>query len=150
MTGTVDAMGIVKGPSEGGSGGKRGHRNMEHWGFNEEVKEAARSRRRLDNRDLSKSDEEPVGWMSLSGNSARRFEKEATAEIARGHDLDGIDLTAVSTCPGCDDVLFRLADSSFAIVHLTWSGNRERPPWPQTTKLGGFVAVDLAIAQHEH
>lgn len=45
-TGTV--MSIFKGPSEGGSGGKRGHRNMEHWGFNDEVKAAARSRRTAD------------------------------------------------------------------------------------------------------
>ncbi len=123
---------------------------MEHWGFNDEVKEAARSRRRLDDQVLSKSEEEALDWMPLSGERARRFEREAIAEIGRGHDLAGLDLTAASTCPGCDDVLFRLPDASFAIVHLTWSGNRERPPWPQTTKLGGFVAVDLAIAQHEH
>lgn len=41
-------MGIFKGPSEGGSGGKLGHSNMEHWGYNDEVKDAARKRRRLD------------------------------------------------------------------------------------------------------
>ena len=41
-------MGNPKGPSEGGSGGKRGHSNMEHWGYTDEVKEAARSQRRLD------------------------------------------------------------------------------------------------------
>jgi hypothetical protein len=43
-------MGILKGPSEGGSGGKRGHSGMEHWGFTEEVKQAARKRRRLDDK----------------------------------------------------------------------------------------------------
>lgn len=40
-------MAIAKGPSEGGSGGKRGHSNMEHWEYTEEVKRAARKRRRL-------------------------------------------------------------------------------------------------------
>jgi hypothetical protein len=40
-------MGIPKGPTEGGSGGKRGHSGMEHWGYTEEVKQAARKRRRL-------------------------------------------------------------------------------------------------------
>jgi len=148
--GTVDVMGIFKGPGEGGSGGKRGHRSMEHWGFNDEVKDAPRSRRRLDDRDLSKGEEESIDWMPLSGDRARRFVDEAIAEIDAGHELAGLDLTAVSKCPGCDDVLYRLGDESFAIVHLTWSGNREQPPWPQATKLGGFVAVDLAIAQHEH
>lgn len=43
-------MGIPKGPSEGGSGGKRGHSNMEHWGYSDEVKSAARQRRRLDDK----------------------------------------------------------------------------------------------------
>ncbi len=46
----IPHMGTVKGPSEGGSGGKRGHSNMEHWGFTGEVKEAARKRRRLDSK----------------------------------------------------------------------------------------------------
>jgi len=45
-------MGNPKGPSEGGSGGKRGHSNMEHWGYTDEVKRAARKRRRLDSRKL--------------------------------------------------------------------------------------------------
>ncbi len=43
-------MSIPKGPSEGGSGGKRGHSNMEHWGHSDEVKEAARLRRRIDDK----------------------------------------------------------------------------------------------------
>ena len=49
-------MGVKTGPSEGGSGGKRGHRNMEHWGFTDEVKEFARRRRRLDDRLLARSE----------------------------------------------------------------------------------------------
>ncbi len=126
--GTIDVMATLKGPSEGGSGGKRGHRNMEHWGFNGEVKEAARSRRRLDDRYLSTGDAESGGWMPLSGKRARGFEEEAGAEIGSGHDLAGVDLKAVSTCPGCDAVLFRLSDSSLAVVYLTWSGVS---PWGQ-------------------
>lgn len=43
-------MGIPKGPTEGGSGGKRGHSNMEHWGYTGEVKDAARKRRRVDDK----------------------------------------------------------------------------------------------------
>jgi len=41
-------MGVPKGPSEGGSGGKRGHSGMEHRMTPEEIKEAAKRRRRLD------------------------------------------------------------------------------------------------------
>ncbi|MGJ8637294.1 MAG: hypothetical protein ACSHX5_10660 [Phycisphaerales bacterium] len=57
-------MGINKTPSEGGSGGKRGHSNMEHWGYTEEVKEHARRKRRLDakneiNNQLKTAEENP-------------------------------------------------------------------------------------------
>jgi len=48
----VPNMGNPKGPSEGGSGGKRGHSNMEHSAYTVEVKRAARKRRRLDSRKL--------------------------------------------------------------------------------------------------
>lgn len=44
-------MGSAKNiPSEGGSGGKRGHSNMVHWFFTEEIKDAARVRRRQDDK----------------------------------------------------------------------------------------------------
>ena len=37
---------VSKQPSEGGSGGKRGHSNMEHRVYNDEIKEASRHKRR--------------------------------------------------------------------------------------------------------
>lgn len=39
-------MGTNKGPTEGGSGGKRGHSNMEHWNTTEELKDSSKTRRR--------------------------------------------------------------------------------------------------------
>ena len=39
-------MAISKGKTEGGSGGKRGHSNMEHWEFTEEIKESTKTLRR--------------------------------------------------------------------------------------------------------
>jgi len=131
-------VGNLKGPSEGGSGGKRGHRNMEHWGFNDEVKDAARARRRLDDNEFARQRQDPPeDWTRLKGQHVLRFAEEAAAEMGPGHELFGSSLTAISTCPGCDDVLFRLADRSFAIVRLTWSGEREAPPWPKVKMLGG-------------
>ena len=41
-------MGTKKIPSEGGSGGGRGHSNMEHCLHTEEIKDSARKRRRRD------------------------------------------------------------------------------------------------------
>ena len=51
-------MGIPKGPVEGGSGGKRGHSGMEHWGFTDEVKEAGKRRRRIEDKEAVKEDSE--------------------------------------------------------------------------------------------
>lgn len=39
-------MSTSKGKTEGGSGGKRGHSNMDHWEFTEEIKESSKVLRR--------------------------------------------------------------------------------------------------------
>ena len=39
-------MSIMKGKIEGGQGGKRGHSNMTHWAYTEEIKDASRKLRR--------------------------------------------------------------------------------------------------------
>jgi hypothetical protein len=41
---------LTKVPSEGGSGGKRGHSAMEHWVYTKEIKDAARGVRRRGDR----------------------------------------------------------------------------------------------------
>jgi hypothetical protein len=43
--------GLKKITSEGGSGGKRGHSSMEHSAFTAEIKDAARIRRRIGDRE---------------------------------------------------------------------------------------------------
>ncbi len=45
-------MAIIKGKSDGGSGGKRGHSNMNHWMHTEEIKSAARKARRLEAKEV--------------------------------------------------------------------------------------------------
>lgn len=40
-------MAIGKGKPDGGQGGKLGHSNQDHWEYTEEVKLAAKKRRRL-------------------------------------------------------------------------------------------------------
>ena len=39
-----------KGKTEGGSGGKRGHSNMAHWSFTDEIKQDASVQRRIDDK----------------------------------------------------------------------------------------------------
>jgi len=41
-------MAISKGKLDGDQGGKRGHSNMDHWDFTEEIKLAAKKSRRLE------------------------------------------------------------------------------------------------------
>jgi hypothetical protein len=89
-------------------------------------------------------------WFRLVGDRAHAFDEEASAEIAEGHELHGLSLTALAKCEGCDDVIFRASDDTFAIVHLTWSGKPETPPWPRTMRLGGFIGVEATMDQHEH
>lgn len=48
-------MGVMKGPTEGGSGGGRGHSNMAHWLFSEEHKDFSRRRRRLNDKAESRA-----------------------------------------------------------------------------------------------
>lgn len=63
--------------------------------------------------------------------------------------LDVGGLTTVARCGGCDDVLFRLDDESWAIVHLTWTrASRERAPWPRFTQFGSFIAVEMTVDAH--
>ena len=89
-------------------------------------------------------------WVRVDGENARALEQEAATEIAQGHELYGLALTAVAKCQGCDSVVFRVSDDTFAIVHLSWIRNPDTPPWPRTTRLGGFIAVEMAMDQHEH
>ena len=46
-------MGNEKGPTEGGSGGKRGHSNMEHGSYTEEIKEFTGKHRRKEDKSES-------------------------------------------------------------------------------------------------
>lgn len=49
-------MSINKGPTEGGSGGKRGHSNMEHWEYTEEIKKSTKTLRRKNSKEIIRSD----------------------------------------------------------------------------------------------
>lgn len=43
-------MANTKGKTEGGSGGKRGHSNMNHWVKTEEIKDGAKRQRRQEDK----------------------------------------------------------------------------------------------------
>jgi hypothetical protein len=65
---------------------------------------------------------------------ARAIEDELNRERSSAHALSGLPLVAIGQHTGTDDFLFRVDDGSgrLALVHLTWAGKRETPPWPQS------------------
>lgn len=65
-------MSTPKGPTEGGSGGKRGHSNTERWGTHQEVKAASRVRRRLESKEVIR---ESVRWAAQETQMAREMPK---------------------------------------------------------------------------
>jgi ketosteroid isomerase-like protein len=80
-------MGIPKGPTEGGSGGKRGHSNMEHWMTTEEIKSATKKRRRLDSKQIVREEltrERNMGNLRPSLAAETQALREAYAALNRG------------------------------------------------------------------
>jgi hypothetical protein len=84
-------MSIPKGPTEGGSGGKRGHSNTERWGTHQEVKAAVRQSRRLQSSELIREELESDQSLEaearkiqklLGGKVVRKVWRHRTTEIA--------------------------------------------------------------------
>lgn len=89
-------------------------------------------------------------WFRPGAQHSSRLTREANAEIGSGHDLSGLQLIAVAACEGCDRVIFRVNDDTFAIVHLTWASRSETPPWPATQRLASFLALESVADNHQH
>ncbi|WP_150241939.1 hypothetical protein [Streptomyces albofaciens] len=79
----------------------------------------------------------PAPWWVPDGGALHGLERELHRELPPDHALYGARVRAAARCETCDDDLFRVTDRSFrwAVVHLTWSGRQEQPPWPRTTPL---------------
>jgi hypothetical protein len=92
----------------------------------------------------------PQPWNRPGPDWAIRLEHEAAAEIGPGHELTGHALTAIAACSGCDRVVFKVDDGSFAVVHLTWTTHQEPDPWPATHRLSGYIALETVINDHSH
>ncbi|MGH3387708.1 MAG: hypothetical protein ACRDOO_02380 [Actinomadura sp.] len=107
----------------------------ERWGVGHRIRGALRWCPDAD------ADDQP--WTVIEGSRrAQSVEAEFDTEIDRGHALHGRTLTVWLACNACDDVLVRIDDHQAqagttpyrcAVVHATWSGHPERPPWPSTT-----------------
>src|SRR5512137_1701291 len=76
-------------------------------------------------------------WWSTENRDAQfheSFRKQLEREVAPGHVMNGV-LVKLIACGNGDDALFQILDGSgrVAEVHLTWSREQGRLPWPSTT-----------------
>ncbi len=88
-------------------------------------------------------------WVTPTREECERLRGEALREIQPGHELHGVELRAIAKCRACDDVAFACGDGTFAIVRLSYQA-QERPPWPDTSRIGSYLGLDLVMSQHEH
>ena len=76
---------------------------------------------------------------------------ELTLELSNGHRLFGQVLSPVAGCIGCDDTLVFVEDETrWAIVHTTWKGGAERPPWPDSKVFDAAMPLAVMAAHAEH
>lgn len=74
---------------------------------------------------------------------------ELGKEIAPGHRLHGRVERVEASFEAGDDVIVRLSDGTFALVHPTWSRRQEPPPFPTSRLLGEAEAASVAILEWE-
>ena len=79
------------------------------------------------------------------------FEAELRRELKPGNPLFGLPVAATGRRYDQDDVLFQLLDGTgrVAEVHLTWAGERERPPWPGTALFDSFAGWVELVSMKE-
>jgi hypothetical protein len=91
----------------------------------------------------------PVGWALLPSERRRTVEAELAVEISEGHALWGKRIFAIAGCTACDHTLVQTADLEWAIVHVTFRGAPEAPPWPSTTLFDARLPREQ-LAAHAH
>jgi hypothetical protein len=74
---------------------------------------------------------------------------ELRTEIRRRHVLYGKVVQVEAFFEPSDDVVVRLVDGTFALVHPTWSRRREVPPFPTAQRLGSASSASAALAEWE-
>ncbi len=90
----------------------------------------------------------PTPWFVPDEGARHRLTHELRVEISDGHPLFNAGSEILNRCGACDEVLVRVGEGNFGMVHLTWTGKPELPPWPQYTHTGGYVATEIAQSVH--
>ena len=113
-------MSNYKGPTEGGSGGKRGHSNMEHWVTTEEIKDSTKVRRRKNEKkeinDEINSHRNATNQLTIDFNKIEaKMYSEITNEVIRKYELE----TNNELVTGLNEI-FQEFKSGDAIIGLEW------------------------------
>ncbi|MEC3957626.1 hypothetical protein VMT65_31650 [Nocardia sp. CDC153] len=93
----------------------------------------------------------PSSWLDLRGDDdeverrRRAVERELAAELSPDHQLFGHRAAVVGQSESTDDILLLLEGRIWALVHLTWRGSPERPPWPRVKTYDSVHAVQEAL-----
>jgi hypothetical protein len=89
----------------------------------------------------------PSTWWDLYAEERQRraIANELVAELSPEHPLFGHPGEVIARSEASDDVLLLLEDGRWAIVHLTWRGAPERPPWPVATAYDSAQDVQEAL-----
>ena len=92
-------------------------------------------------------------WMDFTdtahGDNRAAWEAELRKEIASGHPLAGAMWRTLASRTDRDDVVLALASQGYALVHLTWSGRVESPPWPTTKLFSDLHSLAREVSQYE-
>ena len=94
-------------------------------------------------------------WWGLDDTSARAearrdaVMRELATEMGTGHELSGSVVRVEAFFEASDDVIVRLVDNTYALVHPTWSMKTERLSHPTTQQLGNAADASEAVARWE-
>ena len=97
----------------------------------------------------------PEPWWELTSTTPTEIDvrdacaRELQLEIAPEHVMARRAVRVVAKCQACDEVLVELDGGEFALVHLTWRGSEEPPPWPTVQEIGPESVVYAAATVHE-
>lgn len=82
---------------------------------------------------------EEFNWFLLPKNN-NIFEEEAEREIGKEHFLYGYSLKAIAKCENSDDVLFKLNNDQYVIIHLTYNTSNSAS-YPKYIIFKNFIEV---------
>jgi len=90
-------------------------------------------------------------WDLRSGGADEEWQRrvlteELLTELSPDHPLGGVCVRVIGRSSVSDEVLLSLEDGRWALVHLTWRGAPEPPPYPRVAFYESARQVEEALA----